>query len=375
MSSSMDRALRQYIEAESESVHSQTSSSHAPNAAAKQTPCTYAGHQQATSTYEEFLAATANHRPWQEPDREIDIVLGDCTHCNSTLGWSRRPLSNGGKGQADGVSMQDRGDTNNSKSTSKPRGLPENHAKAAIERPTLDMPSKSLSRFLIEEAVISHEQLVKTRSSQTGSLSDALVETGALTAQELAPFLRAYERGGQGATEFVSALLCNRPRSKVLEIITNQLMRSLTNTVGVRVTADGCHSNVEDLAPCDYTISQSFIGDFEGEVYLNISSSLMLQIASTFVAKKATSVRTLVEDGVCDFLNTVNSNACVQLSSLGTQVALLRPRLYRHAQWGERAAAPFDLSKRVAGSTFTAIRWAHPGGRHELCIVDGTGRE
>ncbi len=367
--------MRQYLNAESEGGHPQTSTNRAPNTAAKQTPCTYAGHQQATSTYEEFLAATANHRPWQEPDREIDIVLGDCTYCNSTLGWSRRPLSSGADEKSEGVSMQGSDTTKYSKSASKPKGLTKNHVEATVERPTLDMPTKSLSRFLIEEAVISHEQLVKTRSSQTGSLSDALVETGAMTAQELAPFLRAYERGGQGATEFVSALLCDRPRSKVLEVITNQLMRSLTNTVGVRVTADGCHSDVNGLAPCDYTIAQSFMGDFEGEVYLNISSSLMLQIASTFVAKKATSVRTLVEDGVCDFLNTVNSNACVQLSSLGTQVALLRPRLYRHAQWGERATAPFDLSKRVAGATFTAIRWAHPGGRHELCIVDGTGRE
>lgn len=327
-------------------------------------PCTYAGHQEATATYEEFLAATSNHRPWQEPDREIDIVLGECVFCNSTLGWSNQSADECDRNEA---SCKEAGERSAGDRTAGSEEVEERELPAQSVAPT-----KSLSRFLIEEAVISHEQLMKTRSSQTGTLSDALIESGTLTAEQLEPFLRAHERGEQGATDFVSALLGKRPNSKVLEVITNQLMRSLTNTVGVRVTADGCHTNVDDVAPCDYTIAQSIIGDFEGEVYLNLSASMMLQMASTFMAKKATSVRALIEEGACDFLNTVNSNACVQLSSIGTHVALLKPRLYRHTEWGERLATPLELSKRVGGSAFTAVRWSHPGGRQELCIVDGT---
>tara|TARA_R110002073_G_scaffold74100_10_gene181388 strand:+ start:44408 stop:45496 length:1089 start_codon:yes stop_codon:yes gene_type:complete len=361
----MDRALRQYTD-ENESEPLASSHEAGLEIETEQEPCTYAGHQEATATYEEFLASTSNHRPWQEPDREIDIVLGECLFCNSTLGWSNQPPDECDSDDAYYAQSQE---DEQSICAGDPIATRFEEGEQPVQS---DAATKSLSRFLIEEAVISHEQLVKTRSSQTGNLSDALIESGTLTAEQLEPFLRAHERGEQGATDFVSALLGKRPNSKVLEVITNQLMRSLTNTVGVRVTADGCHTNVDDVAPCDYTIAQSIIGDFEGEVYLNLSASMMLQMASTFMAKKATSVRALIEEGACDFLNTVNSNACVQLSSIGIHVALLKPRLYRHTEWGERNATPLELSKRVGGSAFTAIRWSHPGGRQELCIVDGT---
>ncbi len=130
-------------------------------------------------------------------------------HCKSTLGWSKRELPKIENG------MQSPNDNN----------------------PAANARRKTLSRFLIEEAVITHEQLVNTRTTETDSLSEALVANGVVTAAELAPYLRAYEQAGDGSTQVVHAMLCDRPQSQTLETITNQLIRSLTNTAGIRVAA------------------------------------------------------------------------------------------------------------------------------------------
>ncbi len=310
-----------------------------------ESPCTHDEHQRATESYEEFVASTKNHRPWQEPDRDIDIILGDCVHCDSTLGWSKRELPK-----------------------------LENEAGADEPNQSPNPRRKTLSRFLIEEAVITHEELVKTQELQGESLSQALVESGVVTAAELEPYLRAYEQAGERSTHLIHEMLCDRPQSQTLETITNQMMRSLTNTAGVRVTAERSHTNVYDTIPCDYTICQSLVGDFEGDVYWNLPSAVMLQIASTTAAKNAECLRDLVEESALAFLQTVNSNACVQLSALGIQVALLKPRIYRHAPSGDGKQSRFDLATRSIGAVFTAMRFSHPGGQQELCFVDATCR-
>ena len=201
-------------------------------------------------------------------------------------------------------------------------------------------------------------------------LADALVESGALSTEALEGHLKEFSKDSYGDIKSAEELLEKCPNSKVLSVIADHFTQAFYRTLQVLVTAEKCFDDVYATAPCEYSVYQRFKGDFKGEVHLNLSSALMMRIASKLLMEETPAVNAIVIDGACEFHNIVNGNICAALSEMGIKVDLEPPRYYRHPQWGERSGVPFDLGGRVEGGNFVGITLAHPSETPELCIID-----
>lgn len=186
---------------------------------------------------------------------------------------------------------------------------------------------------------------------------------------KLAKHLQECNREG---AETAAVILAERPRAEALQAVTHQFVQAFMHVLQVPVEVVGWHDDIDKVTPSEFTLHQAYKGDFEGEVYLNLSATMMLKTASRLLVEPVDSVTALVTDGNCEFLNVVNGNACVHLSAMGFKVEIDPPLCFCHPNWGERSGARLDLYEELSKGALTVVTLACPAGQVELCIVDRT---
>ena len=234
---------------------------------------------------------------------------------------------------------------------------------------------KSFVERAADEGLLSPDRIATLRRGAIDpqqALGDALVETGALTADELGKYLELCNEDIYKEATSSDDLVADQPNADVLKVIANQYSQGFRRTLQVLVQYGKCHDDIDRVAPCDYSVYQGFTGDFEGEIHLNLSEALMLRIASKLLAEETLNVNALVIDAANEFQNIVNGNICAKLSLMGLKVDMKPPLYYRHPSWGERSGSSYNLAERAEGHRLTVLTLAHPTENPEICVIDAS---
>ena len=183
------------------------------------------------------------------------------------------------------------------------------------------------------------------------------------TAQEMTPEM-------DENSETVRQFLENDRQGVILQVIVDQFVANFERAVGVGFTAHSCHDDTEKIRPCDYTIYQSFAGDFVGEVHLRLSRSQILRVTNSMMRSEETTVDELTMDGAREFHNIVNGIICMQLGEMGQRVDLKPPRALRHHGVSANLGRPFDFLPLLGGARLTVVTLRRAQESFQLCIVD-----
>lgn len=190
--------------------------------------------------------------------------------------------------------------------------------------------------------------------------------------EDLAEYLVECGRTNYPRSGEVRELLGDRPNAEALQAITNQFAQAFMHTLQVKVKVTEWHAEIDRVPVSEFTLHQAFKGDFAGEVYLNLTSDMMLRTASKLLAEQFFSVDAIVTDAACELLNIINGNSCAQMSASGINVEVQPPLCYCHPGWGERAGTHVDFREELERGVLTVVTLTCPKGNMEVCIVDRT---
>lgn len=214
------------------------------------------------------------------------------------------------------------------------------------------------------------EKSMRTESDPHIQLPATPATQGSALTEKLTRYLEECSRPIPSGWDALAELLGPRPHSEILQVITNQFAQAFMHTLEVTISVDRWHDDVDQIGLDEFTLHQEFVGDFIGEVYLNLSEPMMLRSAKRLLVQPVTRINAMAMDAACEFLNVINGNASVRLSQRGYKVEVKPPRCFCHPRWGERCGARLDLREELGHGTLTAVILSCPEGSVELCIVD-----
>lgn len=230
---------------------------------------------------------------------------------------------------------------------------------------------KRLGEIAVEHGMLSQEQVVELLAQQKSDrllLGEALVQKGHIALETLDWELRAFRKEQECVPESVEELYRKRPNSEVLTFSADVFIKMFLRIADETVKPALIHTTADRARLFDFTISQGFRGDFKGECCLNLTSDMMLRIASRMLEEHVSEVNDDARDGAAEFVNIVNGNVCAKLSALGRTVDLDPPKVHDN-----RNGRSFDLFGAAADAELTLTPMLHPQSGIELCLIDRTG--
>lgn len=235
---------------------------------------------------------------------------------------------------------------------------------------------KSFCEIAQRDSLLSEERvdtLLNSQMDESVTLGEALVGTKALDAEALGQQLEKFNSDVYKGQANLTELLAGRPNADVLEAMVGLTSEVSMKLLQVLLQAESCSSELEAVAPSEYTIYQSFKGDWSGQLRLNLSSKFMMRIGSKLLEEEALIVNKTIIDATCEFLSILTGNICAKLSTQGKTVEITAPRYVEHPKVGMRSGKQSGLSDLVGTHPFTLVRMALPDDTLELCILDRSG--
>jgi CheY-specific phosphatase CheX len=224
---------------------------------------------------------------------------------------------------------------------------------------------KRFGELAVENGMLSEDQLkalLSTQKQERLFLGEALIKIEALTSEQLGVQLEAFKKEVQGIPGTIAEIYHELPNAAVLEVFTDVTTKMFQRMLHTFVKPTSCHAEIAKVTSCDYTIQQEFTGDFSGKICLNVSAELLKVIAGKLLEMEVTEIDSDTIDGAGEFINVVSGNVCGQLSGSGFKVEIKPPTVH------DRKLGAFDFG----GGQLTATSLLHPDENIELCIVDST---
>lgn len=226
---------------------------------------------------------------------------------------------------------------------------------------------KRFGELAVSECLLTEDQLSTLLSSQMKErlmLGEALVKNGAVTSEVLGKQLEAFKSEIKGIPGTLSELFYQLPNSESLEIFTDVTCKMFLRLLHLFVKPATCSTDTGAVSACDYTIYQTFRGDINATLCLNVSSSVLTMAAGKLMGRRVATIDDDTLDGAMEFLNITSGNICAKLSSLGKKVEIDPPLISNSSKEG------FDFEAAAKGKRFTVVPLFEPDEKIELCVID-----
>ncbi len=197
-----------------------------------------------------------------------------------------------------------------------------------IQKRDLD---KDLTAIMLAEKFVNQDQLnelLEENKKNRIYIGEALVKVGALTMEALDKELKSYKEEESKEEWEITKGLEKVKNQIIVKSFIDYTIKIFQKVMSETVKVRACVPSAKSFDLQDYTIEQRAKGTVDIAFILNLSQTVLLQVASVMYNKKIIEVNEQVADAVKEFLNIIDGNSCAKLSSVGLNFTTLPPVFY-----------------------------------------------
>lgn len=181
--------------------------------------------------------------------------------------------------------------------------------------------------YLTQEKLDEILQMQKTRRMYLG---EALVQKGFLTLQELEEELKLFREEQEKEETEIKTVLKNVKSLQTAEVFVDVTIKMFLRMLRETVKIGECSLSKDKVNLYDWTFFQKIIGGENYGFLLNISTKMLVEIASRMMKKEVKEPDEISCDAVAEFVNIITGNACAKLSTQDIRVKSQPPIVYNN---------------------------------------------